>query len=51
MFFILLNTDHNNLADIAKVECKEAMERLKNIAKTNQLSTYPLFNRHTDITV
>jgi len=36
---ILETTDHKHVADIAKVEAKEAMARLKNIAKTSQLNT------------
>jgi len=37
---VVHTTEHNHVADIAEVEAKEAMARLKNIAKTTQFSTH-----------
>ena len=44
---VVHTTEHNHVADIAKVEAKEAMARLKNIAKTTQLSTHSVLGTLT----
>ncbi|KAF0754421.1 FLYWCH-type zinc finger-containing protein 1 [Aphis craccivora] len=44
---VVHTTEHNHVADIAKVEAKEAMARLKNIAKTTELSTHAVLRTLT----
>jgi len=44
---VVHTTEHNHVADIAKVKAKEAMARLKNIAKTTELSTHAVLRTLT----
>ncbi|XP_025192219.1 uncharacterized protein LOC112592404 [Melanaphis sacchari] len=44
---VVHTTEHNHVADIVKAEAKEVMARLKNIAKTSQLSTHSVLGTLT----